>query len=174
MISPTGERASVWVSTWLPQLCRMPPRSLISFTSHPEYWIVSYIMGWGGAEAGRASQRALKGHGSYSLHCEVYQEAHPQAPGNALPMDFPSGPWVTPSSLGTSHASTCGQFAAHTPDGSNDSELWQIVTAGRKLAQICRPRERLQTSFNMIFGEKKRGFSSLGLVHCRTREGIQP
>lgn len=76
--------------------------------------------------------------GTWVLLTAFYREAHPQAPGKVLPMDFPSGPRATPSSLGASHTSTCVQFAAHTPDGSDESELRQIVTAGRKLAQICR------------------------------------
>ena len=37
VISPMGEYESIWVSTWLPQLCGMLLKRLISFSPYPEY-----------------------------------------------------------------------------------------------------------------------------------------
>lgn len=47
MISPMEGNESVWVSVWLPQVCEILTQRPISFSPHPEYWLVNCTaVGW--------------------------------------------------------------------------------------------------------------------------------
>lgn len=126
VISPSGEKESIYMSVWLTQLYENLPKRPNSFSPHPEYWVMSYMLGAGQEQAGR--DRTLRGiNGMWILLTAS------QTPSRSLLMSY----WVcltlrslgwptdTPSSLHASPiAASSGQLSVYSPNGG-ESKLWQ-------------------------------------------------
>lgn len=145
VISPLGESESVWMSTWLPQLCETLTEKPISFSSHLWYYWVVKCMTWGWTVLLRQQQPGLgmeriKGTWILLIALGTLSGSSPMSHWGCLPAGPCNWPKGT-SKFRVPHPNTPsppGCLPVHALEGMLSVSLCRwLVSTPRKSAWFC-------------------------------------
>lgn len=157
------------MSSWLPQLCRMLKRRLINLSHHPEYRIMSCILG-NRKMLGKWQIVFSEGINNMQVlltTSETPSRSPPGASGNTSPPHAHNRPMSTSSVQNTSFLNTPTPWSAFPIVAVRESFGGWLVNIHKELAQICSQKEIRDLNFGAIFGKTKKRLSAPSLEHSR-------